>query len=526
MSNYIQKNGLFLSDYILSFCSGKHELTKYRRLYLSIRNAILNGNLQSGETLPSSRQLAHELGYSRNTVTHALDQLFAEGYLETKQGAGTYVASGLTSGLSESHKSQTVQAPAKFELSRKAANILSLSQNLQPYGGGILTPGLPDLQSFPYKLWNKIYTRHSKQIDRKLTDFGHSGGYQPLRKIIAEYLRRARLVNCSEEQVFITCGTNQSLSLITTLLTNPGETVWIEDPGYPVAQGALQAADLEVCPVPLDSQGVTIPGELTKPRLIYTTPSSQMPTGIPMLLARRLELLNFCDLHKSWVIEDDYDGEFKFSAEPVPSLQGLNQNSSTLYLGTFSKILSPSLRVSYLVTPPQLTEIFTKAYPLLGNESSIITQAALEEFIALGYFETHIKRMRKLYRERREFTEHLLSKSAGLNTAKNSREDGGLHICVGLDDTRQTKVSDKTIVNETNRMGLGARSLSSYSINNFPRQGLIIGYTSCDIPQLESGLNQVIDLIQSHQLQLTDIKAELQPFLSHRSEIQSIKDNH
>lgn len=501
------KQGNFITEYILAFAPDKRGLPKYRQLYLSLRNAILGGVLQPGEPLPSSRTLAGDLACSRNTVVAAIEQLLAEGYLETRRGSGTFVAANIPAkGSSPKRPPENVILP-KQRLSGRTQQLISLSQRIPPYGGGVLAPGLPDLESFPNAQWTRIYNKHSRQIERKLTDFGYGGGYMPLRRAVADYLRRARMVNCEDEQVFITCGTTQSIHLLTVLLTNPGETAWIEEPGYTVAQGMLQAADLNVQPIAVDRDGITIPQNLPAPRVIYTTPSYQFPMGISMPLARRLVLLDFCERNEAWIIEDDYDGEFRFGTQPVASLQGLNANNRTVYLGTFSKILTTTLRVSYMVVPPQMVDTLAKIYQILGNESSIITQAALEEFIALGYFESHIRRMRKIYGERREAMQHFLLERAGLDITKIGGINGGLHMTVGLADNKGTdsNADDDKVVKLANRQAMGCRALSHYFIGKPHWRGLMLGYTSCAEKPLCEALDRLYRIIEKNNLYLKPI---------------------
>ncbi|MBB6521279.1 PLP-dependent aminotransferase family protein [Pseudoteredinibacter isoporae] len=428
--------------------------------------------LQPGSWLPPSRQLAKEIGLSRNTVIAAYEQLIEEGLLESKHGSGTRVSNDLLPVQEEMHAKKTDMVTTA-SLSSRVAELPPVPASVTLFGGSTLLAGFPDLDRFPSKAWNQAFLNASNRLSIHLRELDVYAGSIPLRKELAQYLRVSRGVKASHEQVFITAGASQSLHLVSRALTNVGDVAWLEDPGYSVAKLALQLADLNIKPIRVDERGASLKNlPAVSPNLIYLTTSYQFPLGYTMPLERRTEWLELARQHNAWIIEDDYDGEFRYSGNPVPALAGLEGNQQTLYMGTFSKTLSPSLRMSYLVVPPNLVDTFRKAYPVLGNESSVVTQAALAELIGGGTFFRHVKNMRDLYGSRRLAMEDSLSKTLGLDTQYIQNKNAGLHITVSLD------VADRLITEKTVAQGLGCTPISS-CFHSYPQQnGLMLGFTS------------------------------------------------
>jgi len=442
----------------------------HRQLYRQIRGFILDGTLLPGVPLPPSRQLAREAGLSRNTVTNAYDQLLSEGLTESRRGSGTHTIDITRSRRTPGSKEQPKKAVAA------ATRVTALAAAPLPgsyFGGDALLPGFPDPEEFPTKVWNRFANRAGRQLSTLMPDLDICAGYTPLRQMLAQYLRLSRGVRAEPEQIFITAGASQSLQLITRALTNAGDTVWLEDPAYSVATLSLQLADLAIASVGVDMHGPVPPqGSGSAPKLIYLTTSYQYPLGVTMPMSRRLQWLDTAQRHNAWLVEDDYDGEFRYHGDPIPALAGLLDNDRTLYMGTFSKVLSPTLRMSYLVVPPAAVETIRQVYPMLGNESSIVTQAVLAEFIGSGHFSKHIKRMRALYGERREALELALARYAGLVNPGQKMTPGGLHIPVGVSK------SDTGVLPDMIAAGLGCVPLSTYYLANPPQQGFLLGFTS------------------------------------------------
>jgi GntR family transcriptional regulator/MocR family aminotransferase len=379
----------------------------YRQLYEGLREAILAGRLRPGARLPSTRTLAGDLGASRNTVLAAFGQLLAEGYLEGRVGAGTTVAHTLPETLlrARPEAAETGRPGPRPRLSRRGALLLSTRPAL---ARGAITarpfrPGLPGLDAFPFDLWTRLVARRWRRVPRQLLDYGDPAGYAPLREAIAAYLGEARAVRCEAAQVIVVTGAQQAVDLAARVLLDPGDTAWMEDPGYPGARGALVAAGIHLAPVPVDAEGLDVRGGARRApgaRLVYVTPSHQYPLGVTMSLHRRLALLEWASTSGAWILEDDYDSEYRYAGRPLAALQGLDTAGRVIYAGTFSKVLFPALRLGYLVAPPELVDAFVASRALADRHSPSVTQAALADFIDGGHFARHIRRTRALYAER------------------------------------------------------------------------------------------------------------------------------
>jgi len=371
------------------FLDPRSALTLQRQVYDGLRTAILTGRLRPGLRLPSTRSLAEDLAVSRNTVAAAFGQLVAEGYAEARVGAGTKVARTLPEDLRKV-TAGLVPPEARFSprISRRGetlsgARVTAGFTTLRPF-----RPGWPALDQVPLELWWRLAARTGRRIGRSLLGYGELGGYRPLRKAIAEYLAVSRGVRCTEEQVIVTSGSQQGLFVASQVLLDPGDRVWIEDPAYPGTRSALQAAGARLVPIPVDLEGIDVRFAETRAaaRLVAVAPSHQYPLGVTMTLARRLELLRVARRMRAWVLEDDYDSEFRYSSRPIAALQGLDHDGRVIYLGTFSKTLFPSLRLGYAVVPVELVGPFTAARSVLDIHSPLFEQAVLTEFITGGYF--------------------------------------------------------------------------------------------------------------------------------------------
>jgi GntR family transcriptional regulator/MocR family aminotransferase len=380
----------------------------YRQLYEGLRAAILSGRLKAGARLPATRALASDFGVSRNTVMNAYAQLLAEGYVEGEVGSGTYVSRTLPDELlhARSHAIQVHQLTQEGRrLSQRGARLASMQVPTPRFPSGVkaFRPGIPALDAFPYELWARLMARRWRRPQRALLGYGDPAGYRPLREAIAAYLGEARAVRCRAEQVIVVAGSQQALDLTARMLLDEGEGAWIEDPGYLGARGALVGAGARLAPIPVDGEGLDVAaGEVSSPaaRLVYVTPSHQYPFGVTMSLPRRLALLKWASQAGAWVIEDDYDSEYRYAGRPLAALQGLDSEGRVIYLGTFSKVLFPALRLGYMVVPPDLVDAFMAARALSDRHCPVLDQAALADFIGDGHFARHIRRMRALYAER------------------------------------------------------------------------------------------------------------------------------
>ena len=340
----------------------------YQQLYEKMREHILLGGFSPGEQVPSTRVLATDLGVSRNTILQAFEQLTAEGYLEGATGSGTYVARALPEQMVRASQPVLPQGPTRAAVRRWSRFGSHITSNdgmaSRPVAYRPFQPGMPALDAFPFDIWTKLANRYRKSGPYELFAYGNAAGYKPLRKAIASYLTVARGVCCDPEQVIVVSGAQQAMDLTARLLLDPGDSVWVEEPGYTGARIAFEAASAKLIPVPVADDGLDVEKGMarnTKARLVYTTPSHQYPLGATMSVARRIELLNWAAQSGALILEDDYDSEFRYSSRPLPALQSLDQNGSVIYLGTFSKVLFPALRLAYLVVPPDLVRGFLSA---------------------------------------------------------------------------------------------------------------------------------------------------------------------
>lgn len=442
----------------------------HRQLYEALRRAVLDGQLAGGARLPSSRELTQDLGLSRNTVVAALNQLGVEGYLVSRVGSGTFVNDKLPKPRG---KGRMLRAPAPTaQLSRRGTSLsttfCATQLEIQPF-----TPGPADFSAFPVALWQRLQNKHWRMTYPDMLDYSYSGGHAPLRRAVAQYLRMFRSVPLDVDQVIITSGTQQSLELCAQLLADHGDTVWLEDPAYWGAVKAFMATGLHIHPVAVDEHGMapTKADAQKAPRLIYTTPSHQYPTGAVMSLGRRQQLLSLAETHKAWILEDDYDSEFRFSGPPLSSLAGLDQNERVLYMGSFSKVLYPGLKLGYLVVPKRLVDAFKQAHYDLNRPGQMPLQAALAEFIELGHFASTLRRSRLGYAQRRQCLLEALQPCLG-GSAHISGAEQGLHLCMRLPAT----VDDKALANRIADTGLTVRALSAYCLARTDAKGLVIGY--------------------------------------------------
>jgi GntR family transcriptional regulator/MocR family aminotransferase len=472
-------------------------LPRQRRLYEAAKAAIHQQLLGAGSKLPSSRDLARDLRISRNTVIAAFEQLAAEGYVSSALGSGTYVAD------LQAHSASMRGAPTPRTAPRTAARATALSrrgQELTSYAAGPrfeIQPfaGDADFSSFPFKLWQRLQNRVWRDAREELLDYGQSGGHLPLRQAITDYLRMSRSVKVEVEQVMITAGTQQSLDLCAQLLADAGDTAWIEDPCYWGARRAFQARELKLRPITVDGDGMALDAAdlATRPRLIYVTPSHQYPTGAVMSLARRRELLDVAVRKDAWILEDDYDSEFRYTGRPLAALQGLDHDDRVLYMGTFSKVIYPGIKVGYLVVPPALIDAFKSALYDLQRPGQLMVQAALADFIALGHFTTHIRKIRQIYGARRELLRRTLEQHLNGLAVAISREESGLHLVLELPDG----VDDVALEKLAAESGIQVKALSAYYLKLPARRGLLVGYAYCTPEKIAENAPRLAAIIRS-----------------------------
>lgn len=469
-------------------------LPLYRQIYDAIRKAILSGEFASKMQLPATRNLAQNLGVSRITVVNAYEQLFAEGYLEGKTGSGTFVASELPEDLLQTAKSKLKKSVFKQNtpLNLSPFGEKLVSKDIETIRGQMVVKfqpfqnGLTAVEHFPFEIWSRLASRYYKNPPRSILGYGDPQGFLPLRQAVAGHLKSARGVNCSAEQVIITSGAQQALDLTARIFLSANDAVLIEDPCYLEARNSFSATGAKIVPVDVDEEGLNLQrmskaGEEAK--LVYVTPSHQYPLGATMSLSRRLALLDWARAKNAWIIEDDYNSEFRYSGRPLASLQGLDKTGRVIYIGTFSKTIFPSLRIGCAVVPPELVDVFTSARALNDVHSSLIEQAILAEFIAEGHFARHVRRMRSLYEKRQKFLVSECEKElSGLLEVRKA--DAGMHLVGWLTEG----ASDRIIAEKAAEKGLIIAPISSYSTKQIPRGGFILGYTAFDEAQIKNGV--------------------------------------
>lgn len=447
----------------------------YRQLHALLQQAILDGELPAGARLPASRVLAAELDLARNTVIQVYEQLALEGYVVSARGRGTLVAEGAREEVLGLEHDTGVCAPGEpaAALSTRGARLLH-GAGVSARQAGAFMPGVPDTSRFPARIWSRLQSRYWRECPADLLTYAPAGGLPALRQALADYLRTSRSVQCAPEQIVITTGIHQSIDLTVRLLTDVGDTIWTEDPCYWGVRSVLGVSGLATRPVPVDDEGMLPPGavDATPPRLMLVTPSHQYPLGMVMSLPRRRQLLDYARQHRCWIIEDDYDSEFRYGQRPLASLQSLDTAGQVIYVGSFGKTLFPGLRVGYLVAPPTLAASFARASAELYREGQLLQQAVLADFIREGHFASHIRRMRLLYGQRRQALIERVTARFGAALPVIGG-DAGLHLVLALPDS----VDDRDLAARALARNIVVRPLSTYyACRDTARSGLLVGY--------------------------------------------------
>ncbi|TYC58258.1 PLP-dependent aminotransferase family protein [Marinobacter sp. BW6] len=448
------------------------------QLYQRLSERILDQRYPPGRQMPPSRQMAQDLGISRNTVNAVYEQLKAEGFLQSRAGKGVFVHEDIKSAVNPSGPGlnnpvgDSMKLPPLPALPRgKSKPVEDASLPFQP--------GLPDLDAFPIRSWNRIL--HHQESRRTLRGYDSIQGYQPLRRAIATYLRTSRGVRCEEHQVIITNGAQQALSLLADVFLQRGDSVLCENPGYRGARNALGRLGNPVIPIPLRNQVLDVealPGlEPARARLLFCTPTHQYPMGGILDLSQRMALVQWAQRNECWIIEDDYDSEFHFYNKPFAAIQGLFENAPVLYMGSFSKTLLPALRVGYLVVPEPVVEPLLWAKQISGGETPLLSQATIAEFIESGQFTRHLRRMRQLYRDKWQlFQREVTEKLGGL--AQPVAESAGMHLVLEGD------FDDLAISQWLKTRGFGSTPLSAHFLGDSARTGLVMGFASANEHQI------------------------------------------
>jgi GntR family transcriptional regulator/MocR family aminotransferase len=471
-------------------------LPLYKQLYERFRKGILTGQLERGTRLPSTRQLANELGISRTTVVLAYQRLLLEGYLESRVGQGTVVAHDLpVPPLLGGSKPMDPPAdePQQSGL-RLASRVHLLQEALAPLhfegsARGVYQGGEPAVEQFPYETWARLIARRARQSLQEAAHYQSPAGYLPLREAIATHLNLTRGVRCTPEQVILTTGSQGAIDLAVRTLLNSGEEVWLENPGYFGARGALLGAGARLIGVPVNEQGLDVESgrqRCPSPRLIWTTPSHQFPTGVTMSLPRRMRLLECARQADAWILEDDYDSEYRWSGRPLEALQGLDDTARVLYIGTFSKVLFPALRLGYLVAPTRLLDPLLATQYFRDIHIPVLDQMALYDFLHEGHYGRYLRQTLRYYRQRREM----------LLTALNSHLRGVLEVYAPEAGLRLVgwlphAIDDRRAADLATTVGVDVAPLSRYSLEALPRGGLLLSFANSDQEELLLGVRRL-----------------------------------
>jgi GntR family transcriptional regulator/MocR family aminotransferase len=460
----------------------------YRQVYKRLREAILSGEIPAGTRLPAGRQLARQLGVARVTVSRAYDQLAAEGFVESRVGAGTFVAD------LDKVRQLVETAPKTFrpalmdwgtrviDLSRQDSSADSPRQEID-FGFG-----RSFAERFPYDIWRRLLRRYLSTDDAMLSRYGSAAGFFPLRRAIADYVGRARGVRCTPEEVVIVSGAQQAIDILARLLLSRGDEVLVETPGYRDAYVLFRLHQARLVGLPVDNEGLPvdrIPVNC-RARLVFVTPSHQFPKGGTMPLARRLALLEWARQHEAMVIEDDYDGDLRYTGSSLAALQGLDEDGRVIYLGTFSKVLFPALRLGYLVLPPTLAEPFTLAKELVDRGAPTLTQAAVTDFLAEGHFERHLRHLRQLYGKKRaalvEALDYYLQ-----DRVEYSPVAAGLHVMLFATGS----VDEARLVADAAALGVRVYAGAPYHLEQPSPPSVLLGFSGLSEEEIVEGVRRL-----------------------------------
>jgi GntR family transcriptional regulator/MocR family aminotransferase len=472
----------------------------YARIGERIRAAINSGALAPNARLPSSRTLAKDFGVARNTIDWALGQLAADGYIVRRRGAGSFVAEHLPARDAHPKKPKRAptSAPATTEprFSQRAIALRSYPGHVQPASAVPFTPSLPPGELFPREVWRRLLHREAARAGNDYWEYGASNGLPALRAAIAAHASAMRATRCTRDQVIVVTSTQQAVELAAKALADPGDLAWVETPGYQPVQHCLRAAGLQVVPLPVDEQGIDVDlGRKQAPhaRLAYVTPSHQYPLGYEMSLERRRALLDWARQADAYVIEDDYDGDYRYEGRPLASLQGLDASGRVIYVGSFNKILFPGLRLAYAIVPEPLVQAFVDAKHVADGHTALLMQGVLAAFIEEGHLARHLRRTRMVYDERRQaFLQEARVLADVLDFGPAA---AGMHVTGLFKDNMPSRIDDAAVAATCLRAGIEVHPLSKYGANQ--RSGLVFGFAGASRSTARAGLDIVRRAIAS-----------------------------
>jgi GntR family transcriptional regulator / MocR family aminotransferase len=464
----------------------------HQQLYEEFRSRVLQNELQPGQLVPSTRELARDLGISRLPALEAYAQLLAEGFFETRVGSGTFVAASL-------QLPSTTRRPEVRRVSRESRRIGARASAVPKYERpswaeslGPFQVGQPELREFPMDVWSRLIGRYARSMRVRGLQYGDPFGIPELRQAIASYLRSSRAVRCSAEQIMIVSGSQQALDLCARVLLDPEDRVWVEEPGYWLVRNVLNAAGCELVPVPVDGEGLDVQAGIKlarSARAAFVSPSHQYPLGVTMSAARRLQLLQWANEANAWIIEDDYDSEYRYDGIPISSLQGLDRADRVIYVGNFSKVMFPSMRLGYVVIPSDLVERFAAVRQTMDICPPHMNQAVMTEFIREGHFSRHLRRMRPLYAERRRVLVEALERELG-GRCMILGDNAGMHLTIYVDGCEDQRLGANAA-----EQGILLSALSASYVGAAKRTGFVLGFGNSKAAQIAASVKQLRELI-------------------------------
>jgi GntR family transcriptional regulator/MocR family aminotransferase len=463
----------------------------FRQVYAGLRQAILSGTFRAGDRVPSTRDLADQLGISRTVVVLAYELLLAEGFVAGRSGSGTYVPAGLAAA-----RARGSGKPSELRLSRFGASAAAMASRVQ-FPAPRATPlpydfayGRSDVECFPFEPWRRILRRRARQARIRELDYGPSAGSEALREAICAHLRRSRAVACEPSQMIVVNGSQQALDLIARVLIEPGDGVVIEDPGYQGTREILRAARARLHAVAVDRDGLDPTRLPARARAAFVTPSHQFPTGAILPLARRQALLHWAKRRNAVIVEDDYDGELRYQGKPLESLQGLDSEGRVIYVGTFSRTIFSALRIGYLIVPKSLLPAFTAAKWLCDRHTATLEQETLADFIGTGMYERHLRRLRRRNAASRHALLEALQEHIG-DRVEVTGADAGAHIVLWP----RKRISEDAVVAAAASRGVGVYGVNGYFLRPPSRPGILLGYSRMREAEIREGVRRLAEIL-------------------------------
>lgn len=464
----------------------------HRQVYESYRAAILCGKLRPGQVVPSSREFAVDHGISRFPVLHAYAQLLAEGYFESRSGSGTYIASTLPERMMKAApdvpRTQRATGGSRT-VSRRCKLFPAVTLNRSTAIWGAFGVHQPAFDQFPFRIWSALVNRHSRNPRARVIHDIDPMGSDRFREAICDYLGSSRAVQCKPEQIMIVSGSQQALDITARVLLDSGDSVWVEEPGYRLGLTVFAAAGCRLVPVPVDNEGLNVAKGIAlkkNARAALVTPSHQYPLGSTMSATRRLQLLNWAHACGSWIIEDDYDSEFRYESGPISSLQGMDANERVIYIGTFSKVLFPSVRIGYVVIPRDLIERFAAVRFAMDIFPPYLHQEVLADFMLEGHFGAHLRKMRQVYSGRRSALVDCIQREFNGRLQIHGAE-AGMHVAITLPDG----YSDTEIAERAANDRLSLYTLSKYCLRTQALQGFVLGFGSTPVEKMAGAVRKL-----------------------------------